>query len=220
MLVDPYRVDDVHAITEQPESFHITDERAAEFLQSQYALQLGLEHVHEERQTVAAAERIQFAEIVYRDALRRRTGHGGPQAAAGAAMPALNEVSIAGEQSRGVHRRGRAGAREQIGRQQLGEERQLVELRDIGLIEGEAGAHAAVRIRLHDGIDSGGGGCRYEKGVVEHGGDPGFEHLDGAENGRYIGGTRVVTSAFCGGLEQHEDLEWQAVERTFQMIGG
>ena len=103
VVVHPDGMNDVHAIAEQPQVFDVTYERAAEFFLAQHALQLGLEYMDEKRQVKSAAQVIERAEIIGCNALRSRTGDGGPQPPALGAVPTVEQVAVTVEQPCGVH---------------------------------------------------------------------------------------------------------------------
>jgi hypothetical protein len=217
-LVYPDRVDDIHSIAEQAEVLDDPYEGALVFFLAEDALYLGFEHVHEKRQVEATAERVEFAEILLRDSLRRRTRDGCAKPAPCAFMPSLEQMPVAIQQAARVHRCRRAGTCQQIGRQEILEEGQLVYFRNVWLIEREGRAHSAVRVGLHDGIDRGVRGGRDEKCVVEHGRYAAFQHLDGAEESRYIRCPWIVTRSIGRRFEQHEHFERQAFKRTLEVI--
>ena len=89
------------------------------------------------------------------------------------------------------------------------------------MIDRHRRAHAARGISLHDRVNHLGRGFRVVIRVVVHGGDAELEHLDRAEQGLHVGGTRANLPLTQGGnLEQHEQFERHVDERAAHQIAG
>ena len=102
----------------------------------------------------------------------------------------------------------------------VGDERQLLGLGQLRLVQREVRADPTVAVRRRHRVDDLRIGERHQEGVVLHAGDAPLQHLDGAEHGPQVGLPRAgCQGRVGGGLEQHEQLERQAPHRALEVVG-
>ena len=221
LVIHPDRVDHHRPRGEDPGIVDVAYERFPVLLLAEDPLELRFEDMDVVGDRVPLAQARQDLQVLRGDTLGRRARDGGAEPPVAGAVPVLDEPGVEVGQLFGrLPGRLRHAAADAL-RQDVVQERVLLVLDHVGLIDGDDGAHAAVDISAHQAVDGFLGRARVVEGVIVNGGHAELQHLHRAQHGPHVIEMRRGRLVAEGRhFVEHEDLERGVVGRALEEIAG